>query len=289
MTDPTNVVSAFAEARRRLPTRLQPAAAWTMSRWPGRVLVRTAAAVVRAELFDRSMTIAAQLFTSIFPLLILAAVGLGRRKGDWIADAIDMPQASRRVLDEALANRGVSSFGVLGSVIVLISATSLARAIARSYGTIWALPRLRSRLTASWRALAAVMVLAALMVAIRLLIWLTSRSPLPNLATAALTLGADAFTSILIPWILLARRVAARLLVPGGVVFGLAMVAVRPVGSVYLPHALQVSADRYGTIGVAFTYIGWLYVLSFCLLAAAIVGRVIAEDEGRVGRLIRGR
>jgi membrane protein len=52
---------------------------------------------------------------------------------------------------------------------------------------------------------------------------------------------------------------------------------------------LQSSADRYGTIGVAFTYIGWLYVLAFCLLMTAILGQVVAQDEGALGRLIRGR
>jgi hypothetical protein len=53
-------------------------------------------------------------------------------------------------------------------------------------------------------------------------------------------------------------------------------------------RALQVSSDRYGTIGVAFTYIGWLYVLAFCLLTAAVVGQAIVQDEGAAGRFIRG-
>lgn len=94
--------------------------------------------------------------------------------------------------------------------------------------------------------------------------------------------------AVALPWILLAGQVPARLLVPGAVVFGLAMLAVRPAGSVYLPYALQVSANRYGTIGLAFTYIGWLYILSFCYLAAAAVGQVLAQDEGRLGQFIRG-
>jgi len=66
------------------------------------------------------------------------------------------------------------------------------------------------------------------------------------------------------------------------------MLAVRPVGSIYLPLALQSSAERYGTIGVAFTYIGWLYVVAFCLLLAATAGHVVGRDEGALGRLIRG-
>jgi membrane protein len=40
---------------------------------------------------------------------------------------------------------------------------------------------------------------------------------------------------------------------------------------------------------VAFTYLAWLYVVSFCFLATATVGRVIATDTGQLGTWIRGR
>ena len=90
------------------------------------------------------------------------------------------------------------------------------------------------------------------------------------------------------PWLLLGGAVPARALIPGSALFGLVMLAVRPVGSVYLPLALQSSAERYGTIGVAFTYIGWLYVVAFCLLLTAMIGHVVAHDEGTLGQLIRG-
>ncbi|MGB3438382.1 MAG: YhjD/YihY/BrkB family envelope integrity protein [Actinophytocola sp.] len=273
----------------RVPRRLLPAVQWIMSHWPGRILLRTGATFVRMELFDRSMTLAAQLFTSIFPLLIMAAVFLGREHGDRVADAVDLPERTRRVMDEALASgAGFSSFGVLGAMIVLVSSTSLARAMIRTYGTLWALPTPRRSLRGAWRLLIAVILLTLYVVVVRVLIWVGGRAPLPHLATPALTLVADSALAIALPWILLARRVPARLLLPGAVVFGAAMLIVRPAGSLYLPHALQVSADRYGTIGLAFTYIGWLYILSFCYLGAAIVGLVLAQDEARLGRLIRG-
>ena len=56
----------------RLPPRLRRWVAWLLSRYPGRILLGTAATCIRIELFDRSMTIAAQFFTSVLPLLILA-------------------------------------------------------------------------------------------------------------------------------------------------------------------------------------------------------------------------
>jgi hypothetical protein len=52
------------------------------------------------------------------------------------------------------------------------------------------------------------------------------------------------------------------------------------------PARVAVARD-FGSIGVAFTYLASLYVVSFVLLAAAINGNVIAEDEGRLGQFIR--
>jgi membrane protein len=66
------------------------------------------------------------------------------------------------------------------------------------------------------------------------------------------------------------------------------VLVVRPVAAAYLPRSLETSAERYGSIGVAFAYLTFLYILSFVLLAAAAVGQVIASDEGRLGRHIRG-
>ena len=67
------------------------------------------------------------------------------------------------------------------------------------------------------------------------------------------------------------------------------MMTVRPATQAWLPRALETSADRYGSIGVAFTYLTWLYIASWVLLATAVLGQVIAIDPGRLGERIRGR
>ena len=84
------------------------------------------------------------------------------------------------------------------------------------------------------------------------------------------------------PWILLAGRGAAATL-PGAAIFGGVMLIVRPASAVWLPRALEVGAERYGSIGVAFTYLAWLYVVAFCFLTASIIGQVVATDS----RLVR--
>src|SRR5262245_19491646 len=81
------VVAAVLE---RLPSRLRRWVEWGLTRWPGRIVLRIAAASVRIELFDRSMTIAAQAFTSVFPVLILTA-SVFSGASDEIASALNMP------------------------------------------------------------------------------------------------------------------------------------------------------------------------------------------------------
>ncbi len=65
------------------------------------------------------------------------------------------------------------------------------------------------------------------------------------------------------------------------------MLVGRPASSVYLPRALEQSADQYGSIGVAFT-LASLYAVSFVFLAAQIFGSAVADDQGGLGKFIRG-
>jgi membrane protein len=81
--------------------------------------------------------------------------------------------------------------------------------------------------------------------------------------------------------------VPARRLAPGAFIFGLGVSAARPIAHDLLTNSLGNSAEQYGTIGVAFTYIAFLYALSLSFLGAAFLGQVVATDEGRLGRWIR--
>jgi membrane protein len=255
---------------------------------PADLLARATAGLVRVQIFDRAMTLAAQAFTSIFPVLILLGSMLGTGPGHRLADAAGLPETSRRVFDAAFGHGGFSTFGLVGGLIVVVSSTGLARALSRAYAAVWDVRRPPTGPRAAWRWLIAVLVLAGFMVGSRLSGWVTSRLPLPHLSGAVLLLLADAAIAVLIPRLLLGREVPARLLAAGGIIFGLVMMVVRPVGSVYVPRALAASADRYGTIGVAFTFIGWLYVVAFCVLLSAILGQVLTLDESRAGRMLRG-
>lgn len=272
----------------RMPRRTRPVAVWVMGSWLGRTLLRFLGRLRKEELLDRSMGVAAEFFTSIFPIVILAAVWLGSRASNEIGESIGLPNQARVVLQDAQSGAGASAFGLAGTLLVLISATSLSRALTRAYASIWELPRPTRNLRHVWRFLLAVIVLVLGMVFIRWLSLLTQDWPLEIVWSIVVPLALTTFVGAVLPWILLSGAVPVRLLVPGASVFGLIMGAVHPISRTLLADGLEESAARYGIIGVAFTYIAFLYALALCFLGAALVGQIIATDDGWLGRLIRG-
>ncbi len=69
---------------------------------------------------------------------------------------------------------------------------------------------------------------------------------------------------------------------------GLCAVVTSTAGGVYLPRALASASRQFGALGVAFTYIGWLFVVAFVLVCSTVLGAVFARDESRFARLIVG-
>jgi membrane protein len=271
----------------RMPPSVRRIADRLLERWLGRVLLRMTATVARIELFDRSMSVAAQFFTSVFPILILMATWLGGAS-DQVAEALDMPKQTRDVLDSALKDNSTASFGVIGALIVLVSATSLSRALTRAFASIWLLPRPKSKLTSAWRWVAVVLTLALSLVLIRALARIADDIPPPGVWKILLTVVLYTAIALFVPWLLLQGVVPIRHLLPGALIFAVVMMIARPAYSLYLPRALSSSAEKYGSIGVAFTYLAWLYVISFIFLASAAFGQVLASDRGGFGAWIRG-
>ncbi len=271
----------------RLPARWRPLAEWVMQHWLGRFLFGCMVTSRKIELFDRSMTLAAQIFTSVLPILIALASWVGHDSSDLIEKAVPVPPETQGMLEAVMAAPSDPTFGVLGVLIVLLSATSLSRAMTRACAALWELPRPASKLSSAWRWVAVVLALAVALVAARQLQAFSARVP-PGFWDTVTAVASDVAITLFIPVVLLAGAVPVRRLLPGALLFGIVMLFVRPASTVYLPHALSASAERYGSIGVAFTYIAWLYVVAFCFLLTGVMGKVIATDEGRVGSWIRG-
>jgi membrane protein len=260
--------------------------------WPGRVAEQSLREVLGIELFDRSMTLSAQAFTSLFPLLILVAT-LRPRQGDQVgaalADSLGLNPQARQALEAALppAGSAASTFGAIGGLVVLLSATSFSRALVRMYVRIWDAPR-PPALRSLWRLLAALLGFVLLVLLLTVARRMLAGVPLSGLAEGlvAFVLGGLLWTWV--PWLLLARQIPVRMLIPGGVLMAVAMMVLSVAGRVYLPRALSSATRQFGALGVSFTYLTWLFVIMIALVASTAVGAVVARNPGPFTRVVGG-
>jgi membrane protein len=275
----------------RLPAPARNLATRLADTWPGRIVEQGARALIRIEVFDRSMTLAAQAFTSVFPVLILIATLRPRENhnhvGGALADSLGLNEQARQSLEAALPVGGsaASTFGVIGGLVVLISATSFSRALVRMYVRIWDAPR-PPALRGYWRLMAVLFGVVALLVLLTLVRRVLSGVPFSGVAEAIVSFVLGCLLWTWTPWVLLARRVPMRMLVPGGVLMAVCMIVLSVAGGIYLPLALSSATRQYGALGVSFTYVTWLFVIMIALVGSTTLGAVIARDSGPVGRFL---
>ena len=245
---------------------------------PGRFALRVARDLGSISLIDRGMTIAAHVFTSILPILIVAGALRSRldpQTGPIFAEHLGLDVPTAEILEKSLPGgaQELRATGVIGLILLVIAATSFARALERSLRTIWRTPSVSIQFAWRWlAALVTVVVGLGLVVATRILVVGNEvMSALEFIAEVALWSALWLFTS----WVVVNRGITLRELLPGCVLAGIGFSVAGLLGRAFLPPLLADSANRFGVLGMAFTYIGWLLVLACILLVATTTGRVI--------------
>jgi membrane protein len=270
-----------------LRRRIQPALHMAQAGLPGRILGR----LVEVRFLDRSVILAAQGFSAILPLFIVVATVSPQPGGDSPAafmarrlglTADDVSSLEVAVLPQPSAR---ASVGVVGVVLALLTATSFARALQRSYELAWRLPRAGVR--AAWRPLALVIGLALYVELLFLFGRLVRGVPAGTLLEDLVTFAATWALWTGAGWILLGGRVRLRLLAAGGLLTAVGFAVLRRLSAVYLPTLVASNQQQYGLLGVAFTLFSWLSACAFIIVVATVVGAVLAEDPGRLGQRIR--
>jgi membrane protein len=265
--------------------RVRRAVEWIRKSLPGRIVV----ASLEIRLYDRALTLAGQAFIALVPMLIIVATllsGSGALAlGDWLIGRFALTDASADAVHSLFARPPSASGGltILSVLTVLVSASSFARSVQRTYETAWQLPArgLRRAINGVQGAWLLILVLAAL----AYLAGLADRLP------GGLIVVAVAQACVALPgwwlasWLLLTRRVAWRLVLPGAVVSALGQVLVGVAEARYVPHLIERNAERYGVIGVAIALISWLVVIALLIVVSAVVGAelgaVLAEHDAR--------
>ena len=272
--------SAIRAARSWIQTRLRTTAF-------GRFIMRTARALVAIEVFDRAMTLAAQAFISILPLVIAVAAlrrGDAEPIGRGLSNYLGLNESAAKALERVVpvSSDVFSALGWFGTLLLVVSATAFSRALERFYARVWSKRKLGFR--ATWRLFA---VLATILLGLVMLQF--SRSILRADGTYVALRGVIEFVLwtgvwLLVGWIVLNRTVSFRLLLPGAILCGIGLAILGGVGRIYLPIALTSSADQFGALGITIAYVGWLFVIMSVVVGAVTIGHVLTVEYGVMSR-----
>lgn len=262
-------------------------------RLPGAsVILRIARELATASLSDRSMTLSAQAFTSVLPIVILlTTLPVGRT---YLDEALNNLGVNPTRLDASLSTSTTTAFGVIGALMTIAGATSLARALGRMYMQTFRVNKLSWR---GWWRWVAVIFLIPVAVMVQGLI-----TPLGDISIFGVHyhgVGPLGLTIVvlasfvtwwalwtLVPRLMVSHQVPMRLLAVNGALTG-ALITVYLVGSrIVLPETVPATLNRFGTLGMVFLAISWLYFYAAILVVSATVVHAVATDDGVWGRRV---
>ena len=253
----------------------------------GRVVLRIVKALVDIEVFDRSMTLAAQAFTSILPLVIAAVAlrnGGAKPVGAGLSGFLGLPSSAEEVLEGVVPESSdiFSSLSWFGFLILIVSATAYSRALDRFYARVWSTRKPGIRVAWRW-----LVVLAAILIGLALVQFTRSIVLTDDALTVlAFLLDLVGWTAVwlLAGWIMLNRAISFRLLLPGAVLTGLGLAIAGSLARIYLPRALTSAAEQFGALGITIAYIGWLFIVMAIVVVGVTIGKVLAIDYRVMGK-----
>jgi membrane protein len=264
-------------------------------RVPGaHLVVRIVRDIAVNDLTDRSMTLAAQAFTSVLPIVILLTA---LPSHDFIDTALTNLgiDPSRVDIPSATSPGSITAYGVIGALMTIAGATSLSRALGRMYVSIWQVTKLP--LSSWWRWVVVIFALPLGVVLQGL------SSGLHSITITGLTIAGYGAAGVvlevvatlviwsgmwtLIPRLLVSSQVPVRLLALNGAVTG-AFVTVLLVGSrIALPTILGETTRHFGTLGIVFVAISWLFFFCAIIVTCVIVVHSLTSDDGAVGQWLQ--
>jgi membrane protein len=237
---------------------------------------------VAIEGAQQATVLAAQAFTSLIPLMVVAvAFSPGSADlADRIVERFGLEGESAKSVHQLFASAGETEGAVtwVSIVILVLSALSFTRAIQRLFQRAY--ERQPEGLKDHRRGLIWVLCLGA---------WVTLLAPLheslEDLAGIIFAVLVSSVTGFFLwlgtPMLLLGER-DWRYLAPGAAVSGVLGAMLSVASSIYVPILIDWSAEKYGLIGVAFALQSWLLVAGFMVVIGAVFGAtVVLRDRQR--------
>ncbi len=248
--------------------------------------------MLEIEFVDRSVALAGKAFVSFFPLVIVVAAFAPERVRSSIITTVTARLGMRgdalTLAREAFASSDDvrRATGLLGLLLTIFYASSFTTALQRVYLRAWRRPA-GARTGGQWRGPAWLFVVlgcVALLGGLRGALGGGLGLGLFAIVSLAVTSGLWWFTA----WFLLLGDVRPRVLLPTGVITGVAMAVFAASATIWMPDVVTKNEAQFGFFGVALALVTWFSGAAICVLIGACAGSVFAEDAGRVGTLIRG-
>jgi membrane protein len=226
---------------------------------------------------QQAIVLAAQAFTSLIPLMVVAAAFSPGNEdlADRIVERFGLKGESAESMQQLFASAGTTQSTItwISILILLLSALSFTRALQRVFQRAYG--RERNMVKDQQRGLAWLVCLG---------IWVTLLSPLHEsledlggIVVAVVVATASGFLLWLGTPMLLLGEHNWRLLAPGAVVSGVLGALLTVASSIYVPIAMDWSAEKYGLIGIAFALQSWLLVAGFLIVIGAVTGATVVE------------
>jgi len=223
-------------------------------------------------------------FTSIFPLLLVAVAVVGFLSIDSnlpseIIGRLGLTGSAATTVIDAIAvakksRNGALGFGTLG---LLWSGLGLVAALQYAFDNVWQVRGrgLRDKVGGLLWLIGSVVILTVsfgLTAALNVVPWFAPVSLLLGLAVnLALWLWTlRALLNVPVPW---------RQLLPGAVVGAIGLEVLKILGSIYVPRAVSASSALYGSIGIVFAILAWLFFFGRLTVYVAVVNVIRWEDH----------
>jgi membrane protein len=239
--------------------------------------------MIRIELIDRSMAIAAQAMLALVPMLAVLAAFLPAELStlalERFRDVTGIGAPASDIVDANVSPETVrAQTGLVGILITIFSATSFARAVQRMYERVWEQPHIGG-------------ILGLRRSFLWLIGWLLTIQTISAIGFVLSQLhGFDVIrflgqgiTGTLVWWwttrMLLFNRVSWRRLAVGAILTGFSLVLYSWGSGLVMPTYVRQSAEQLGTLGLILAVTTWLVGFAGVLVVASVVGRALVEDE----------
>jgi membrane protein len=255
-------------------------------------VVRVAAAVqarfneLQGGYLASAVTLAA--FLSIFPLMLVAVAVFGFFSNGHpdvtgrVLDALAIPTGSEAAttISNAVstAEHSRKAASIVGLVGLLWSSLGLVNALQYAYDSVWQVTGrgLRDKgLGLVWLVGSAVLFVGSFALTATVQFLPGFLAPLEILLALGVGFGMFLWASKILP----NRDIGWRPLVPGAVLGAVGFEVLKVLGGIYVPRAVASSSALYGSLGVVFAILAWLFFFGRLIVYSATLNVVLWERE----------